>query len=129
MTQLRIIKWLAGFSGLCVILLFAIGFLLPRILDSQAAKEQIRAFTIGGNGRVDFENDTIDARGLGSVRIPGDTITRRIPVVGSILGGSILGIPVWVTGSLERPDVTYLSASAVGAELLNHSEEDPWLTP
>jgi len=81
MTQLRIIKWLAGLSGLCVILLFAIGFLLPRILDSQAAKEQIRAFTIGGNGRVDFENDTIDARGLGvrtdSGRHHQSTHTRR----------------------------------------------------
>ncbi len=80
---------------------------------------QSSRFTIGGAGRVDFENATIDARGLVSVRIPGDTITRRIPVVGYILGGSILGIPVRVTGSLERPEVTYLSASAVGAELLN----------
>ena len=55
------------------------------------------------------------------MRMPGDSIIRRIPLVRSILGigGSILGIPVRVTGSLERPDVTYLSPSAVGAELLN----------
>jgi uncharacterized protein YhdP len=79
---------------------------------------QSSLFTIGGNGRVDFENRTIDARGLVSVRTPGATITRRIPVVGSILGGSILAIPVRVTGSLERPNVTYLSPADVGAELL-----------
>jgi hypothetical protein len=76
-------------------------------------------FTLGGNGRVDFANNTIDARGLVSVRTPGNTITGRIPVVGSILDGSILGIPVRVTGSLESPDVTYLAPADVGAELLN----------
>jgi hypothetical protein len=76
-------------------------------------------FTLGGNGRVDFANNAIDARGLVSVRTPGNTITGRIPVVGSILDGSILGIPVRVTGSLESPDVTYLAPADVGAELLN----------
>jgi len=61
----------------------------------------------------------IEATGLVTARLPGDTITRRIPLVGSFLGGSIVGIPVRVSGSLERPDVTYLSPSAVGAELLD----------
>jgi hypothetical protein len=36
-----------------------------------------------------------------------------------MLGGSLVGIPVRVTGSLERPDVTYLSPADVGMELLN----------
>jgi hypothetical protein len=53
--------------------------------------------------------------------VPGDTIIRRIPLVGSILGigGSILGIPVRVVGPLESPNVTYLSPADVGTELLN----------
>jgi hypothetical protein len=55
------------------------------------------------------------------MRVPGQSLVRRIPLVGSILGigGSILGIPVRVIGSLENPTVTYLSPSDVGAELLN----------
>ena len=69
--------------------------------------------------RIDVERQQIDVKGLVSVLMPGDSIIRRIPIVGSILGGSILGIPVRVTGSLERPDVTYLSPTDVGAELLN----------
>ena len=46
------------------------------------------------------------------MRVPGDTIIRRIPLVGSILGigGSILGIPVRVVGPLENPDC-YLSVA------------------
>jgi len=80
---------------------------------------QSSLFTITGNGRIDVERRQIDAKGLVSVLMPGDSIIRRVPIVGSILGGSILGIPVRVTGSLEHPDVTYLSPTDVGAELLN----------
>jgi AsmA-like C-terminal region len=80
---------------------------------------QSSLFTITGNGRIDVEHKQIDAKGLVSVLMPGDSIIRRIPIVGSLLGGSILGIPVRVTGSLEHPDVTYLSPTDVGAELLN----------
>jgi hypothetical protein len=78
-------------------------------------------YTIAGTGRIDFEHKQIDARGLVSVLLPGDRIIRRIPVVGSFLAGSlvgIVGIPIRMTGSLEHPDVTYLSPADVGAELL-----------
>ena len=74
--------------------------------------------TLGGNGRLDFDNGTIDARGVVTYRIPGGRVTGRIPVVGSILSGEALGIPVRVSGSLSSPDVRYLSAADVGAELL-----------
>src|SRR5262252_5460702 len=57
MRKRRIIRWLAGFGGLCVILLFAAAFLLPRILDSQAVRDKIRAFLLARtNGNVAFEN-------------------------------------------------------------------------
>ena len=56
MTKRRIIKWLGGLSGLCVILLFAIALILPRILDSQPVKEKIRAFLLAKtNENVAFE--------------------------------------------------------------------------
>ena len=80
---------------------------------------QSTLFIITGRGRVDLEHKQIDATGLVTARLPGDTLTRRIPIVGSFLGSSIVGIPVRVTGSLEQPNVTYLSPSAVGAELLD----------
>jgi hypothetical protein len=80
---------------------------------------QSSLFTITGNATIDVEHKQIDAKGLVSVLMPGDSIIRRIPIVGSILGGSILGIPMRITGSLEHPDVTYLSPTDVGAELLN----------
>jgi hypothetical protein len=75
--------------------------------------------TIAGQGRIDFENKQIDARALVSVRIPGAGLVSRIPIFGSILDPSLLGIPVRVTGSLEQPTVSYLSPTDVGAQLLN----------
>jgi hypothetical protein len=56
MTQRRTIKWLAGLTALCAILLFAAALLLPRIVDSQAVRERIQAFLLtrtDGNVRVE----------------------------------------------------------------------------
>jgi hypothetical protein len=36
-----------------------------------------------------------------------------------VLGGSLVGIPVRISGELEHPVVTYLSPADIGAELLN----------
>jgi hypothetical protein len=80
---------------------------------------QSSLLTIAGQGRVDLENSQIDARGLVSVRVPGAGIVSRIPIFGSILDPSLLGIPVRVSGSLEQPVVSYLSPTDVGAQLLN----------
>ena len=80
---------------------------------------QSSLYAIAGTGKIDVEDRQIDARGLVSVLLPGDRIIRRIPVFGSLLSGSIVGIPIRITGSLEHPDVTYLSPTDVGAELLN----------
>jgi len=80
---------------------------------------QSTLLTIAGQGRIDLENKQIDARALVSMRIPGAGIVSRIPIFGSILDPSLLGIPVRVTGSLEQPAVSYLSPTDVGAQLLN----------
>ena len=79
---------------------------------------QSSLFVIAADGTVDLEHKYIDARGLVSVRMPGGSVIRRMPIVGSIFGGSILGIPVRVRGSLERPEVTYLAPADVGTQLL-----------
>jgi hypothetical protein len=80
---------------------------------------QSSLLTIAGQGRVDLEHKQIDLRGLVSVRIPGAGIISRIPIFGSILDPSLLGIPIRVSGSLEQPAVSYLSPMDVGAQLLN----------
>jgi hypothetical protein len=74
---------------------------------------------LSGQGRVDLGRKQIDGKGLIAVLKPVEEVVSRVPVISSILGGSLVGIPVRVTGSFERPDVTYLSPADVGVELLN----------
>ncbi len=76
-------------------------------------------YTITGQARLDLRLRQIDAKGLVSVAMSTNQVIRSIPVIGAIIGGSLVGIPVRVTGSIDRPDVTYLSAADVGTELLN----------
>jgi hypothetical protein len=78
-----------------------------------------RLLNLSGQGKVDLEQKRIDGKALISVLKPVDEVITRIPVISSMLGGSLVGIPVRVTGALERPDITYLSPADVGAELLN----------
>jgi hypothetical protein len=47
-----------------------------------------------------------------------DRIVKLIPLVGNILGGTLVSIPFRAKGKLEDPDVIPLSPTAVGAGLL-----------
>src|SRR5690242_9024034 len=72
-----------------------------------------------GQGKVDLERKQIDGKGLIAVLKPVDEVIRRLPVINSLLGGTLVGIPVRINGSLDRPAITYLSPTDIGAELLN----------
>ncbi len=48
-----------------------------------------------------------------------DSIINRIPVVGGMLNGTLISFPVRVRGDLADPDVTPLSPSAIGSEILD----------
>lgn len=74
---------------------------------------------LSGQGTVDLARKQIDGKGLIAVLKPVDEVIRRIPVISSVFGRSLVGIPVRVAGPLDRPDITYLSPADVGAELLN----------
>jgi len=76
-------------------------------------------YTLSGQGKVDLGRKQVDGKGLVSVQLPASQVIRRIPLIGPIVSGSLVGIPVQISGSLESPNVTYLSPTALGAELLN----------
>jgi len=74
---------------------------------------------LSGQGEVDMESKRIDGKAIIAVLKPVDDVLARIPVIGSMIKGSLVGIPVRVAGPIERPDVSYLSPADVGAQLLN----------
>jgi hypothetical protein len=47
-----------------------------------------------------------------------DRIVRNIPLVGSILGGTLVALPMKVKGDVGNPEISYFSPSAIGSRLL-----------
>lgn len=80
--------------------------------------------TIGlvGNGELRLEDDTLDIELLAAPFKTVDTIVKYIPGVNYLLGGSLIAIPVRITGTLDDPKVTILSPSAIGSSLYNLAE-------
>ena len=73
---------------------------------------------IAATGEVDFLRREEDLKVLVSPFGTVDAVVRNIPVVGYILGGTLVSIPVAVRGDIDDPKVTPLEPAAVGKGLL-----------
>ena len=71
------------------------------------------------NGEMDLIDRKVDAVVLVLPFRTIDRIINFIPLVRYILAGRLVGIPVRVSGDLDKPDVIPFSPSAVGAGLLD----------
>ncbi len=69
-------------------------------------------------GEIDLTSQKLNFTILVSPLKTVDTVVRNIPLIGNILGGTLVSIPVRVTGDLSNPTVIPLSPSAVGSGLL-----------
>lgn len=70
-------------------------------------------------GSVDLLARTLDLTLLVAPLKTVDAVVSRIPIVSGILGGSLVSIPVHVTGTFKDPTVTPLPPAAVGKGLFN----------
>jgi uncharacterized protein YhdP len=69
-------------------------------------------------GEIDLMSQELNFVALVAPLKTVDRVIKLIPLVGEILGGTLLSIPVRVHGSLKDPKVTGISSSAIGFELL-----------
>lgn len=72
---------------------------------------------IAGYGSIDLVDKQVDATLLVAPLKTVDAIVDKIPLIGNILDGHLISAPVKIQGPLKNPDVTLLSASAVGSRL------------
>jgi len=77
---------------------------------------------IACHGHIDFINKELDLKYLVAPLKTVDFVVKKIPLVGRILGGTLVSAPVKVTGPWANPRVTALSPSAVGSGLLGIME-------
>jgi hypothetical protein len=73
---------------------------------------------IAATGEVDFIRREEDLQVLVSPFGTVDAVLRKTPVLGYILGGTLVSIPIAVRGDLDDPKVTPLEPAAVGKGLL-----------
>jgi len=80
-------------------------------------------------GSADVNDQTLDLTLLVAPLRTVDTVVSHIPIVSGVLGGSLVSIPVRVSGPIDDPEVIPLSPSAVGKGLLGFMSRTlklPW---
>ena len=78
-----------------------------------------QSLDILAEGEVDLGKQKIDVVVLVA---PFSTINwyiRHTPILGTIMGGTLISIPTRVSGDLSNPDVVFLSPTAVGSRIVN----------
>jgi hypothetical protein len=90
--------------------------------ELQEAEIDSHGLNMVGEGDIDLLNRQLNLSVLVSPLTTLDSIIRYIPLVGNILKGTLVAIPVGVRGPLANPRVTPLSPKAVGQRLLGIME-------
>lgn len=75
-----------------------------------------------GKGEIDLVEKTLEIQLLAAPFKTVDTIIKYLPGVNYLLGGSLIAIPISITGNLDDPQVTIMSVSAVGSSLYDLAE-------
>ena len=76
------------------------------------------SMNLTATGEYDFLADETNLTVLASPLKTIDTIIRKIPVIRYILRGSLVAVPVQVTGKRDDPSVSVLSPTAVSSQVL-----------
>jgi hypothetical protein len=81
------------------------------ILDAQS-------LIIFFRGQLELYKRTLDLNVLVSPFKTVHRIVRKIPILGYIVSGNLVSIPVKIQGDIKDPEVTFLSPSVIGSEFL-----------
>ncbi len=73
---------------------------------------------LAASGNVNFKTRQMDIKALAAPLKTVDAIVDKIPLVGYILGGTLITVPVRVSGGLDTPEVTLMEPSAIGEGLM-----------
>jgi hypothetical protein len=72
---------------------------------------------IVSHGEINLNDKTVDLKFLVSPLKTVDAIVKKIPFIKGYTKGTLVSIPVQVTGDMDDPKVSYLPSSAVGSQL------------
>jgi hypothetical protein len=81
-----------------------------------------KSIDIIAEGEVDLGKQKIDVVVLVAPFSSINWLIRHTPILGKIMGGTLISIPTRVSGDLTNPDVVILSPTAVGSRILKMFE-------
>jgi hypothetical protein len=97
--------------------------------DIHKGKFTVERAYIGGQsldiiaeGEIDLVKQKMDLVVLVAPFSTLNWVIRHTPIIGKIMGGTLISIPVRVSGELANPDVVFLSPTAVGTRILDIME-------
>ena len=73
---------------------------------------------LAARGTIDMMSDTLDVTVLIAPYTTVDAVVRNIPLLGKVLGGTLVTVPLSVQGSIKSPSVKPLPPAAVGEGLV-----------
>lgn len=77
-----------------------------------------KSLDIIAQGEVDIAGGKMDLVVLVAPFSTINWIIRHTPLIGKIMGGTLISVPVRVSGDIANPDVVFLSPTAVGSRIL-----------
>jgi hypothetical protein len=77
------------------------------------------ALGLAMTGEIDFPGERVAMRGVIAPFNRVQSAMQHVPLIGSIFGARVVGIPVSVTGDLRDPRVVPLGPAAVGQSVVN----------
>ncbi len=75
-----------------------------------------------GKGEIGLEEKTVDVQLLASPFKTMDTVVKHLPGLNYLLDGTLVSIPINITGALAEPKVEVMPVAAVGSGLYNLAE-------
>ena len=73
---------------------------------------------LAAHGKINLKTHQLDIEALAAPLKTVDSIVEKIPLIGYILGGTLITVPVRIRGDVDNPKVTLLSPSAIGEGLV-----------
>jgi len=77
------------------------------------------SMNIAAQGTVDLVSNTVDIELLLAPLKTGDYILQKIPLLKDVMSGTLVTIPLKVTGTVDKPVVIYHPVEAVGKGLIS----------
>ena len=94
------------------------GVILEQRIQIEDGMLDTSAMRIIASGYLDLGNETVDINAFVSPLKRFHQVVQKIPVLGHVTGGTLMSIPVKISGDIKDPQITFMSLSAIGSGTL-----------